>query len=132
MLIPAQSPEHASLLAFPPTGRLPSTLSAADLWSVLFEASQVLHSRPAPHTFLDSSISSTWGGRPTRAKTYGKKREHGLNSFGAHAVDELRLPAGHSMQELDMPPYLAKAFLDGKFSEVFQKYTLSERRLERK
>jgi hypothetical protein len=36
------------------------------------------------------------------------------------------------MQELDMPPDLAKAFLDGKFSEVFQKYTLSERRLERK
>jgi hypothetical protein len=48
MLIPAQSPEHASLLAFPPTGRLPSTLSAADLWWVLFEASQVLHSRPTP------------------------------------------------------------------------------------
>ena len=41
MLIPARSPEHALLLAFPPTGRLPSTLSAADLWSVLFEASQV-------------------------------------------------------------------------------------------
>jgi hypothetical protein len=39
MLIPAQSPEHALLLAFPPTGRLPSTLSAAGLWSVLFEAS---------------------------------------------------------------------------------------------
>ena len=39
MLIPALSPEHALLLAFPPTGRLPSTLSAADLWSVLFEAS---------------------------------------------------------------------------------------------
>jgi hypothetical protein len=51
---------------------------------------------------------------------------------GPHAVDELRLPAGHSMQELDMPPDLAKAFLDGKFSEAFQKYTLSERRLERK
>ena len=59
MLNPAQSPEHALLLAFPPTGRLPSTLSAADLWSVLFEASQVLHSRPTPHTFPDSSVSST-------------------------------------------------------------------------
>ena len=33
------SPGRASLLAFPSTGRLPSTLSAADLWSVLFEAS---------------------------------------------------------------------------------------------
>jgi len=33
------SPEHASLLAFLPTGRLPSTLSAADLSSALFEAS---------------------------------------------------------------------------------------------
>lgn len=31
MLNPAQSPEHALLLAFPPTGRLPSALSAADL-----------------------------------------------------------------------------------------------------
>jgi hypothetical protein len=51
---------------------------------------------------------------------------------GPHAVDELRLPAGHSMQELDMPPELAKAFVDGTFSEAFQKYTLSERRLERK
>ena len=36
---PALSPGRASLLAFPSTGRLPSTLSAADLWSVLFEAS---------------------------------------------------------------------------------------------
>ena len=42
MLIPALSPEHALLLAFPPTGRLPSTLSAADLCSALFEASSVL------------------------------------------------------------------------------------------
>jgi hypothetical protein len=56
MLIPAQSPENALLLAFPPTGRLPSTLSATDLWSVLFEASQVLHSRPTPHSFPDSSV----------------------------------------------------------------------------
>jgi hypothetical protein len=39
MLSPALSPEHALRLAFPSTGRLPSTLSAADLWSVLFEAS---------------------------------------------------------------------------------------------
>ena len=34
---PPLSPGRASLLAFPSTGRLPSTLSAADLWSVLFE-----------------------------------------------------------------------------------------------
>ena len=39
MLNPALSPEHALLPTFPSTGRLPSTLSAADLWSVLFEAS---------------------------------------------------------------------------------------------
>jgi hypothetical protein len=39
MLSPAPSPEHALLLAFPSTGRLPSTLSATDLSSVLFEAS---------------------------------------------------------------------------------------------
>ena len=42
---PALSPAHALPLAFPPTGRLPSTLSATDLWSALFEASQVLCSR---------------------------------------------------------------------------------------
>ena len=53
-------------------------------------------------------------------------------AVSAHAVDELRLPIGHSKQELDMPPDLAEAFLDGKFNEVFQKYTLSERRLKRK
>ena len=35
--------------AFPSTGRLPSTLSATDLSSVLFEASSVLCSRPTPH-----------------------------------------------------------------------------------
>src|SRR5580693_4270589 len=39
MLSPAPSPEHALLLAFPSTGRLPSTLSATDSSSVLFEAS---------------------------------------------------------------------------------------------
>ena len=46
-------------LPFPSTGRLPSTLSAADLWSVLFEASTVLRSRPTPHAFLNSFVSST-------------------------------------------------------------------------
>jgi hypothetical protein len=39
MLTPALSPEHALLLTFPPTDRLPSTLSATDLSSALFEAS---------------------------------------------------------------------------------------------
>ena len=36
---PALSPGRALLLAFPPAGRLPSTISATDLWSALFEAS---------------------------------------------------------------------------------------------
>ena len=76
MLIPALSPEHALLLAFPPTGRLPSTLSAADLWSVLFEASQVLHSRPTPHTFPDNSVSST--SRRGNGLVVMKRRKVGL------------------------------------------------------
>jgi hypothetical protein len=42
-----------------PTGRLPSTLSAADLCSALFEASSVLYSRPTPRLFPDSFVSST-------------------------------------------------------------------------
>src|SRR5271166_326130 len=41
MPVPVLSPGHASLLTFPPAGRLPSTISAADLRSALFEASQV-------------------------------------------------------------------------------------------
>lgn len=36
---PALSPGPALLLAFPSAGRLPSTISATDLWSALFEAS---------------------------------------------------------------------------------------------
>lgn len=39
MLIPALCPEHPLLLVFPPTGRLPSTLSAADSYSAVFEVS---------------------------------------------------------------------------------------------
>src|ERR1700724_3835394 len=50
---PALSPGRALLLAFPPAGRLPSTISATDLWSALFEASQVLCSRPTPHPSRD-------------------------------------------------------------------------------
>ena len=45
---PALSPGRALLLAFPSAGRLPFTISATDLRSVLFEASQVLYSRPTP------------------------------------------------------------------------------------
>jgi hypothetical protein len=47
MPLPALCPVHASSLAFPPTGRLPSTLSAANALA-LFEASSVLCSRPTP------------------------------------------------------------------------------------
>ncbi len=56
---PALCPGHALLLAFPPAGRLPSTISATDLRSALFEASQVLCSRPTPHLFPDGFVSST-------------------------------------------------------------------------
>jgi len=56
---PARSPGHASPLTFPSTGRLPSTISAADLRSALFEASQVLCSRPTPHLSRDGFVSST-------------------------------------------------------------------------
>lgn len=38
----------------------------------------------------------------------------------------LVLPSGHSVQELDMPPELAKALLEGNFSEAFQHYTLTK------
>ena len=55
---PALSPGRALLLAFPPAGRLPSTISATDLWSALFEASQVLCSRPTPHPSRDGFASS--------------------------------------------------------------------------
>jgi hypothetical protein len=55
------------------TPRIFSTLSSADLWIILFEASQVLHSRPTLHTFLDSSVSSNSrrgrGFRTTRARS---------------------------------------------------------------
>ena len=55
---PELSPGRALLLAFPPAGRLPSTISATDLWSALFEASQVLCSRPTPHPSRDGFASS--------------------------------------------------------------------------
>jgi hypothetical protein len=55
---PALSPGRALLLAFPPAGRLPSTISATDLWSALFEASLVLCGRPTPHLSRDGFASS--------------------------------------------------------------------------
>jgi hypothetical protein len=55
---PALSPGRALLLAFPSAGRLPSTISATDLRSVLFEASQVLYSRPTPRLSRGGFASS--------------------------------------------------------------------------
>ena len=49
VLVPALCPEHASQRALPLTGRLTSTVSAADINSALFEASSVLCSHPTPH-----------------------------------------------------------------------------------
>ena len=72
---PALCPGHALLLAFPPTGRLPSTLSAADAWSALFEASSVLRSRPTPPAFrVGDALPSfpTWPG--AAAATAGSRR----------------------------------------------------------
>lgn len=62
------------LLTFPPAGRLPSTISAADLWSALFEASQVLHSRPTPHLFRDGFASSASRRGPARLCGLGEMR----------------------------------------------------------
>ena len=61
---PALCPGHALLLAFPPTGRLPSTLSAADVWSALFEASSVLRSRPTPRAFRVGDALASVPARP--------------------------------------------------------------------
>jgi hypothetical protein len=49
-----------------------------------------------------------------------------LQAVGPYAMDQLVLPSGHSVQELDMPPELAKALLEGNFSEAFQHYTLTK------
>ena len=59
MPIPAQCPGRALPLAFLPTGRLLSTLSATECCPALFEASQVLRSRPTPHVFPDSFVHRT-------------------------------------------------------------------------
>src|SRR5664279_5729740 len=69
---PALSPGRALLLAFPPAGRLPSTISAADLWSALFEASQVLCSRPTHRLFHDGFASSASRRGPTPPWRFGR------------------------------------------------------------
>src|SRR3954454_6006775 len=69
---PALSPGHALLLAFPPAGRLPSTISAADSWSALFEASQVLCSRPTPRLFHDGFASSASRRGPAPPWRFGR------------------------------------------------------------
>jgi hypothetical protein len=69
---PALSPGRALLLAFPPAGRLPSTISATDSWSALFEASQVLCSRPTPHLSRDGFASSASRRGPAPAKRFGR------------------------------------------------------------
>ena len=67
MPVPAQGPGHALPLAFPSTGRLPSTISAADPRSALFEASSVLRSRPTPPAFLCGFARSGFPPRPATA-----------------------------------------------------------------
>jgi hypothetical protein len=63
--------------SLPATPRIPYTLSSADLWLIFFEASQVLHSRPTSHAFLDSSVSSTSRrGRGSRTTRAGSLVEH--------------------------------------------------------
>ena len=69
---PALSPGRALLLAFPPAGRLPSTISATDLWSALFEASQVLRSRPTPPLCRDSFASSASRRGPAPPWRFGR------------------------------------------------------------
>ena len=64
MPVPALCPGHASRLAFPSTGRLPSTVSAADPRPALFEASSVLCSRPTPPACLRGFARSGFPPRP--------------------------------------------------------------------
>jgi hypothetical protein len=64
---PALCPGPASPLTLPSTGRLPSTISAADLWSALFEASSVQCSRPTPHAFLPGFAQKSFPDRPGTA-----------------------------------------------------------------
>lgn len=43
---------------------------------------------------------------------------------GPFAVDQLNLPEGHKMHEVEASPELAKDFLDGNFSRALQHYKL--------
>src|SRR5208283_5304926 len=105
MLNPALSPEHALLLAFPPTGRLPSTLSAADCWSALFEVSSVLRSRPTPRLFPDSFVSSTSCRGPLSLARPRAKR--GLPGFDAILSNVMwpQTPAGRQRLALRRRTY---------------------------
>jgi hypothetical protein len=69
---PALCPGHALLLTFPPAGRLPSTISAADLWSALFKASQVVCSRSTPHLSRDGFASSASRRGPAPPWRFGR------------------------------------------------------------
>jgi hypothetical protein len=53
---PALSPGRASVPAFPPADRLPSTISATDLRSALLEASQVIWNHPAAYLSRDGLL----------------------------------------------------------------------------
>jgi hypothetical protein len=81
---PALSPGRALLLAFPPAGRLPSTISAADLWSALFEASQVLCSRPTPRLFHDGFASSASRRGPAPPWRFGRDEVSQVPSRSLH------------------------------------------------
>jgi hypothetical protein len=49
-------------------------------WPVRPQDAAKLSRRPFPLRCPSRTHSALWGGRPIRAKTYGKKREHGQNS----------------------------------------------------
>jgi hypothetical protein len=46
-------------------------------------------------------------------------------AVGPYALDELKIPDGHKMHEVNAPPELAKAFLDGNFSDTFEHFKLA-------
>jgi hypothetical protein len=71
---PALRPGRAALLAFPSTDRLPSTISATDFWSALFEASSVLCSRPTPHLSPTASSPRLPAAARTVSAVAGKVR----------------------------------------------------------
>jgi len=82
------------LLAFPPAGCLPSTISATDLWSALFEASQVLRSRPTPHLsrYGFASSASRRGPHPPQ-RSWAWRGLPGSDAFPSYVMWPLT-PAG--------------------------------------